>query len=73
MLSNVDKQCVSSEVYNLDVFLAGAERTMHCAVNYIINLINSKNANELIKGPELIELPLISWISSIPALWIHPY
>lgn len=48
-------------------------KKMHCTVNYIINLINFQNANELIKGPELIELPLISWLSTIPALWIDPY
>lgn len=52
----------------LVVCLANTEIKMHCTANYIINLINFQNANQLIKGPELIELPLISWLSTIAAL-----
>lgn len=56
-----------------NVCLKNTTKKMHCTVNYIINLINFQNANELIKGPELIELPLISWLSTIAALSIDPY
>lgn len=69
----VNLQSVTVVTVGAYVSLTNTKEKMNCTFNHIINSFNSRHVNALIKGSQLIELPLISWRSTIAVVWLYPY